>query len=139
MPTGAPQGTPHPTLSHWFNTCVEKADGSGVYSTGLCSVDSTPAWKILPTNQLYEWSPYMHGVREPGVHRLDASTQKETTIKERWQPTYRADFINAFNSSEWNEELNSSYSSNTFGFVGPPYDPPTDDPRVIEMSLQLRF
>ena len=139
MPTGAPQSTPNPTLSHWFNTCVEKADGSGVYSTGLCSVDSTPAWKILQTNQLYEWSPYMHGVRWPGVHRLDASIKKETTIKERWQLTYRADFINAFNSSEWVNLGATGYSTNTFGFVGPPANPPSDDPRVIEMSLQLRF
>lgn len=139
MPTGAPETTPHPTLSHWFNTCVENAAGTGVYSAGLCSIDTTPAWKIMQTWQLYEWSPYMHGVRYVGDHRLDAGIKKETTIKERYQLTYRADFINAFNSSEWNSDLVTSYASNTFGMVGYPANVPSDDPRVIMMSLQIKF
>ncbi len=35
--------------------------------------------------------------------------------------------------------MNTSYTSGTFGMSGEPYDPPTDDPRVIQLSLQFQF
>jgi hypothetical protein len=74
-----------------------------------------------------------------GIHRLDAGIKKETTIKERFQLTLRADAINAFNSSEWYTEMDTTYTDANFGFVGPPANTPGDDPRVIMMSLQLKF
>ena len=138
MPTGASQKTANPTLSHWFNTCTVQADGVTKYA-GTCALDSTPAWKILASGQLYEWSPYMSGVRYVGHHRLDASIKKETQIKERFQLTFRADFINAFNSAEFTQNMQTSYTSGQFGYVGEPYSAPSCDPRVIELSLQIKF
>jgi hypothetical protein len=71
---------------------------------------------------------------------VDASIKKETKIKERWNLTYRADFINAFNSTEWFTNMDNGGSSSTFGSVGyPSSNTPLSDPRVIEMSLQLKF
>lgn len=134
-PTGAAETTPNRTLSHAFNTCW--VDTSGVQHD--CNIDSTPAWRQLQAGQLYEWSPAMHGVRYWGQHRLDADIEKTTKIKERYTFILRADFINAFNSSEWMYDMNNSYTSPTFGFIGPPYSTPSDDPRVVMLSLQFQF
>jgi hypothetical protein len=134
QPIGNPV-TANRTLSHAFNTCYTDLNGA----THDCSIDSTPAWRQTQPNQLYEWNPAMHGVRYWGMHRLDASIMKKTTIKERFQLIYRADFINAFNSSEWNFNMNNNYTSGAFGYIGPPQSDPSDDPRVIQMSLQLKF
>jgi hypothetical protein len=138
---GVAETTPNRTLTHWFNTCwltlagVEKdCAGQSSYFT-----DSTPAWQQTEPDQLYEWSPYMHGVRYVGFHRLDASIKKETFIKERYQITLRADAINAFNSSEWYNEMDVGSTDANFGMVGPPANTPGDDPRVIMVSLQLKF
>ena len=138
MPTGAAQTTPNPTLSHWFNTCY--LDNSSPRVQHNCTIDSTPAWQQTLNGQgLYEWDPYMHGVRYVGHHRLDASIAKDTQIKERFKLTFRADFINAFNSSEFNQNLNVTFNQGTLGYVGEPYSGPSDDPRTIMLSLQLKF
>jgi hypothetical protein len=138
MPTGASQHTANPTLSHWFNTCY--LDNASTPVAHNCNIDSTPAWKQTLNGQgLYEWDPYMSGIRYVGHHRLDASIAKDTQIKERFKLTFRADFINAFNSSEFNQNLNTAFSQGTFGYVGEPYSGPSTDQRVIELSLQLKF
>jgi hypothetical protein len=153
MPTGASQKTANPTLAHWFNTCTlaapaivnavtdQLATTTTNYGNTCTKGDSTPAWQQLEPFQLTEWSPFMHGVRYVGYHRLDASIKKETRIKERFLLTYRADFINAFNSMEWNTDLNINFTDGTgFGAVAQPAsNTPSDDPRVIMMSLQLKF
>jgi hypothetical protein len=139
---GVSERTATRTLTHWFNTCyinlsgVNKDCAGGVFAY---DTDSTPAWQQMQPSQLYEWSPFMHGVRYVGFHRLDASIKKETTIKERYQITLRADAINAFNSSEWYNEMDTTYTDNNFGMVGYPANTPGDDPRVIMVSLQLKF
>ncbi|MGA3323719.1 MAG: TonB-dependent receptor [Terriglobia bacterium] len=140
---GAAETTANRTLTHWFNTCYLGLDGVTKHDcaggTNSWQVDSTPAWQQLQPDQLYEWSPYMHGVRYVGFHRLDASIKKETFIKERYQITLRADAINAFNSSEWYNEMDTGSTDANFGMVGPPANTPGDDPRVIMVSLQLKF
>jgi hypothetical protein len=152
MPTGASLKTPNRNLGHWFNTCeltqptynstTDQITAPGTnYSTTCSHGDTTPAWQQMLPNQLIEWSPYMHGVRYVGVHRLDASIKKETQIKERFNLTYRADFINAFNSIEWFQLMDITYNdAGGFGAVGKPSaNIPICDPRVIEMSLQIKF
>lgn len=141
MPIGKSQTTPHPNLLHEFNTCYLTLSGVETDCAGSESyfVDSSPAWQVMEPNQLWEWSPYVHGVRYPGVHDLQLGIKKETTIKERYQLTYRMDMINALNSAQFFQQMNTSYTSGTFGMSGEPYDPPTNDPRVIEMSLQIKF
>jgi hypothetical protein len=139
---GASRKTANPNLTHWFNTCYLNLSGAKQDCAGGATsyfVDSTPAWQQTVSGQLYEWSPYMDGIRYVGHHRLDASIKKETQIKERYNLTFRADFINAFNSSEFNQTLQTSYTSGQFGMVGEPYSTPNDDPRVIEFSLQVKF
>jgi hypothetical protein len=137
MPTGASQKTANPTLSHWFNTCYTNLSGVNVN----CSTDTTPAWKQMQQGQLYEWSPYLRQIREPGTHRVDASIAKNTTIKENYSLRFRADFINAFNSSEWfGDNPDTTFSDANFGIEGPPVNAaPSDDPRVIMFSLKLIF
>jgi len=152
MPVPSPQGlmplpgtkqtTPHPNVSHEFNTCYLTLSGTMTDCAGSSEayfVDSSPAWQVLEPNQLWEWSPYIHGVRYPGVHDLQLGIKKETMIKERYRLTYRMDMINALNSAQFVQQMNTGYTSGTFGMSGEPYNPPTDDPRVIEMSLQFQF
>jgi hypothetical protein len=140
---GAAETTPSRTLTHWFNTCYLGLDGVTKHDcaggTNPIFVDSTPAWQQLQPDQLYEWSPYMHGVRYVGFHRLDASIKKDTTIKERYTLIFRADAIDAFNSSEWYGQMDTGSSDGNFGMVGPPGGSQGNDPRVIMLSLQLKF
>ena len=148
-PTGASRKPANQSITHWINTCTETAAvynaATGLTSTPTnvgptCTQDSTPAWQQTVPDQLITWSPYYHDVRYVGIHRVDASVKKETAIKERWQLTYRADFINAFNSTEWFTNMDNSGSDANFGAVGyPSSNVPLSDPRVIEMSLQLKF
>jgi hypothetical protein len=137
MPTGASQKTANPTLSHWFNTCTTNLKGANVN----CTIDSTPAWQQLNPDQLYEWSPNLRQIREPGTHRVDASVMKDTSIKERFSLRFRADFIDAFNSSEWfTDNPDTTFTDANFGIEGPPVNgTPSNDPRVIMLSLKLLF
>jgi hypothetical protein len=154
MPTGANPKTPNPTLAHWFNTCTLLAPTisaanvntdiltppAGNLGSSCTHGDSTPAWQQTIGYQLTEWGPFMSNLRYPGFHRLDASIKKETSIKERFQLTFRADFINAFNSMEWFTTLDLAPTDPAFGAVAKPStNTPSDDPRVIELSLQLKF
>ena len=81
----------------------------------------------------------MHGIRYVGFHRMDAAIKKDTMIKERYQLIFRADAIDAFNSSEWYGQMDTSFTDANFGMVGPPGGSQGNDPRVIELSLQLKF
>lgn len=142
MPIGKSQTTPHPNLFHEFNTCYVTLTGVNTDCAGATSsyfVDSTPAWQVMQPNQLWEWSPYMHGVRYPGVHDLQLGIKKNTVIKERYLLIYRMDMINALNSAQFFQTMNTGYTSGTFGMSGEPYSAPTNDPRVIQMSLQFQF
>ena len=139
---GANQRTPYRTLTHWFNTCYLNLSGAKVDCAGGTNswqVDTTPAWQQTEPDQLYEWSPFMSGVRYVGFHRLDASIKKETYIKERYTLIFRADAIDAFNSSEWYGQMDTTSTDANFGMVGPPGGSQGNDPRVIMLSLQLKF
>jgi hypothetical protein len=153
MPTGASPKTPNPTLAHWFNTCTltaptfvspatsDQLTPSTTDNLSSCTHgDTTPAWQLTVPNQLVEWGPFMSNVRYPGFHRLDAAIMKDTMIKERYKLRYRVDFINAFNTMEWFTTMDLTVNDSAFGAVGrPSSNNPSDDPRVIEMSLQLIF
>jgi len=127
--------TTHNNLLHWFNTCYINLAGVNTN----CAVDSTPAWKQTVSGQLTEWSYTMHSVRYPGVHDLQLGIMKKWQMKERYTFTYRADFINALNSAQFFQDLNTTFSSGQFGMAGFPAYTPSDDPRVIQMSLQFSF
>ena len=127
--------TPAKNLLHWFNTCYVNTAGVNVD----CGFDSTPAWKQMVPGQLIEWSYTIHQVRYPGVHDLQLGIMKKWQLKERYTITYRADFINALNSAQFFQDLDTTYTSGTFGEAGYPRYTPSDDPRVIQMSLQFSF
>jgi hypothetical protein len=138
---GVSQTTANKSLTHWMNTCTLANNGTTNYGSTCLHGDSTPAWEQLQGGQLYEWSPYLRQVRAPSVHRVDASASKDTQIKEGYQLRFRADFINAFNSSEWySNQPDSTFSDANFGIIGPPVNSaPSADQRVIMFSLKLIF
>jgi len=134
-PTGAAESVSNPTLAQWFNTCTMNAAGT---ATVNCLSGQTPAWRSTVTYQLTTWSPYISQIRKPGVHNVDMSAAKKTTIKERYDLMLRADFINAFNSPAWFSGPDTASSDSTFGEVYP-YNTQSNDQRVIMMSLRFEF
>jgi hypothetical protein len=135
-PTGAPETVPNPTLALWFNTCTLNAAGTATVNCppGI----TTPAWKSTVTYQLVTWSPYISKIRKPGVHNVDMSAAKKTTIKEHYDLLFRADFINAFNSPAWFSGPDTASTDSTFGDVYP-YNTQSNDQRVIMLSLRFEF
>jgi hypothetical protein len=134
-PTGAPETVPNPTLPQWFNPCTLNASGVQVN----CQSGQTPAWKSTVTYQLTTWSPYISQIRKPGVHNVDMSVAKKTTIKEHYDLLFRADFLNAFNSPAFWNGPDTSSTSNTFGAVYPSSNTQSNDQRVIMLSLRFEF
>ncbi|MGH9451727.1 MAG: TonB-dependent receptor domain-containing protein [Terriglobia bacterium] len=132
-PTGNPESVPNPNLNRWFNTCTQTPKG-----LSNCASGEQPAWQTLQPFQLVTWSPYLNSIRQPGVHNLDLSVAKTTTIKERYALKLQATFINATNSLQWYENPNISATSGTFGSYAD-YTQPSNDMRVIMMSLQFQF
>jgi len=133
-PTGHPASIASPTLNHWFNTCTRLANGT----TTNCGADAQPAWMALQPFQLVGWSPYLNSVRRPGIDSLDLSVAKATTIKERYSLMFRADFINATNTPQWFNGPDTNAFSGTFGAIAN-YSTPSNDPRVIMLSLRFQF
>jgi hypothetical protein len=134
-PTGASETVPNPTLAQWFNPCTLNASGVQVN----CQSGQTPAWKSTVTYQLVTWSPYISTIRKPGVHNVDMSLAKKTTIKEHYDLVFRADFLNAFNSAAFYNGPDTTSTSGTFGAVYPSGNTQSNDQRVIMMSLRFEF
>lgn len=134
-PTGAPESIPNQSIERWFNTCTQELDGT----TANCSSGEKPAWKTLQPYQLMTWSPYISQLREPEIADLELSGQKSITFKERYSLLFRADFINATNTTQWfTVGPNTTASSSTFGAFAN-YTVPKNDPRVIMLSLRFSF
>lgn len=131
-PTGNSPSLPNQSLSRWFNTCTQTP-------TGLrdCQSGEKPAWQTTKPFQLTTWSPYLSSVRKPGIDDLELSIAKDTRIRERYSLKFRADFINATNTPQWFNGPNTSATSGSFGQVVPAA--PTNDPRVIMLSLRFQF
>lgn len=134
-PTGAAETVPNPTLAQWFNPCYLNASGVQVN----CQNGLAPAWKSTVTYQLTTWSPYISQIRKPGVHNVDMSAAKKTTIKEHYDLLFRADFLNAFNSPAFFSGPDTSSTSSTFGAVYPSSNTQSNDQRVIMLSLRFEF
>ncbi|MGH9440456.1 MAG: hypothetical protein ACRD22_21995, partial [Terriglobia bacterium] len=132
-PTGNKETIANQSLNRWFNTCTQTPAG-----LSNCQSGEQPAWETLQPFQLVTWSPYLNGIRQPGVHNLDLSVAKTTTIKERYALKFRADFINATNSLQWYENPDISATSGTFGRYAD-FTQPSNDMRVIMLSLRFQF
>lgn len=132
-PTANPQTISNQSLSRWFNTCTLLANAT----TQNCLSGGQPAWQILNPFQLTQWSLFMNNIRKPGIDNLNLALAKQTQIKERYKLAFRADFLNAFNTTQWFNGPNTSAASTLFGHVDASI--PSNDPRVIMLSLRLDF
>lgn len=134
-PTGSPEGIPNQSISQWFNTCTLLPNGT----TANCQNGQKPAWQTTKPFQLQTWSPYISQLREPEIGDLEFSIGKTTQIKERYTLKFRADFINATNTTQWSfkgPQLTAT-SSNFGSFAN--YTNPSNDMRVIMLSLRFQF
>jgi len=141
-PTGNSVKFPGQNLHQWFNTCTLLPNPNNLDpapTSGNCSSGQAPAWVVLQPYQQQQWSPYLPNLRGPAGWQTDISASKKTTIYERYELEFRADFTNAFNHPDWAyNSVDNSYSSGTFGQYAP-RNTQTNNPRVIMLSLQLSF
>jgi len=135
QPISKSAATANPIYTHWWNTCYINSAGANTD----CTIDSTPAWRQTVSNQLYEWGPYMHGVRYVGVHDLELGLRKDTQIKERYTLTFAANMINALNSAQFFGDAQTSFTNGNWGIVAEPNSAPSNDPRVIEIYMSFQF
>jgi len=107
------ENAPH-TLTKWFNTAA---------------FADVPAGVIRPGN-----AP-RYFIRGPGYQRWDLSVFKSFRIAERFKLTFRSEFFNLFNHTNY-QGVGSSYAtgSTTFGVVTS-----TRDARVAQLALKLYF
>lgn len=132
-PTGVSPAIPNPSINRWFNTCTQTS--SGLVN---CASGQKPAWVTLQPFQRTTWTPYLNSVRKPGIDDLELSVAKATEIKERYTLKFRADFINATNTTQWYNGPNTTATSPTFGQIAD-FTTPTNDARVIMLSLKFEF
>lgn len=134
-PTGNSESTPNQSINRWFNTCTLLANGS----TTDCLANEQPAWVIRQPFQLMTWSPYLNRIREPEIGDLELAVGKDTSIKERYTLKFRADFINATNTTQWSfDGPDTTATDGTFGAFAN-YTNPSNDMRVIMLSLRFEF
>jgi hypothetical protein len=133
-PTGVNPAIPNQSLTQWFNTCTQLANGT----TRGCSGNEQPAWIIRPPFTLQTWSTRLTSVRNPGIHNVDISILKHTQITERFDLLFRADFINAFNSPQFFSGPVVDVNNGNFGRISGAMDQ-SNLPRFVQFSMKLRF
>ncbi|HEU0121047.1 MAG TPA: carboxypeptidase-like regulatory domain-containing protein [Bryobacteraceae bacterium] len=135
VPTGVTPVATNQSLDRWFNTCTVSASG---VRTRCASPDEPAAWTVRPANTLQTWSSYMTSVREPGLFNLDLALMKQTQIKERLSLTFRAEAMNATNTPQWQNRVNTDVNSGNFGAIVGTNDQ-RNLPRFFQLSLKLAF
>ena len=134
-PTGAPESIPNQSIEKWFNTCTLLLTGA----TTDCATGQKPAWRTLEPYQLMTWSPYISQLHLPETGDLELSAQKSVTFKERYNLVFRADFINATNTTQWFDDgPDLTATDPDFGAYAN-FTTPSNDPRVIMLSLKFSF
>lgn len=133
-PTGINPALPDPSLTQWFNTCTQLANGNKQNCTGNEQV----AWTIRAADTLQMWSSRLASVRLPGIHNVDISLIKHNRITERMELLFRTDFINAFNSPQFFSGPITSVTSGNFGRISGAMDQ-SNLPRFIQFSMKLQF
>lgn len=133
-PAGGNESIANPSINRWFNTCTILPSGA----LQNCLSGEKPAWAPIQPFQLQTWSPYLNNVRKPGIDNLDLAVAKETRIKERYNLTFRADFINATNTTQWFNGPDTNLNDGNFGRIAD-FTTPTNDARVIMLSLRFQF
>lgn len=134
-PTGNPESIPNQSIQQWFNTCTLLPDGT----TTNCQNNEKPAWATTKPFQLQTWSPYISQLRNPEIGDLELSVGKTTQIKERYTLKFRADLINATNTTQWSfKGPQLTATSSVFGSFAN-YTNPSNDMRVIMLSLRFQF
>ncbi|MGH9406470.1 MAG: TonB-dependent receptor domain-containing protein [Terriglobia bacterium] len=134
-PTSGTETIPNQSINRWFNTCTLLANGS----TTNCQGGEQPAWVIRQPFQLMTWSPYLNRLREPEIGDLELGLGKDTRLTERYTLKFRADFINASNTTQWSfDGPDTTATDGTFGAFAN-FTNPSNDMRVIMLSLRFEF
>jgi len=101
------------TFRQYFNTAVYSAPPNNVKGNGGVGM-----------------------VRGPGVNNWDLGLAKTFRPKEKLRIQFRADFVNAFNHTQWSA-INTTYTNspgNTFGWITG-----ARDPRFMQFFLRASF
>jgi hypothetical protein len=107
------EGTAQSRLGKWFNTSCYAAPGAFEFG-------NEP-----------RVSPYL---RAAGINNFDFAVAKKTTITERSNLEFRAEFFNLFNRVQFSPP-NTQLGNSTFGQVTAQYN----QPRLIQFGLRLAF
>jgi hypothetical protein len=134
VPTGVNPALPNPSLTQWFNTCTQLANGT----TRGCEAGQQVAWTIRQPFTLQTWSSRLSTVRLPPIRNLDASVMKNTYIHERFDLLFRVDFINATNTPQFFSGPVADINSGNFGRISGAMDQ-SNLPRFIQFSMKFRF
>ncbi len=118
MPTGAirlknpelPSG--QQTLTHYYNTCTQLANGSRIN----CNGTEDPTFQQLASYQLNVSTVYSPNIRSPSTLRTNLTIQKTFPITERFKAEFRAMEFNLFNNKLYGSP-NSTLTSSLFGQV----------------------
>ncbi|MEO7142740.1 MAG: carboxypeptidase regulatory-like domain-containing protein [Bryobacteraceae bacterium] len=122
------------SLTNWFNTCTQLANGT----TRNCVGSEQPAWTIRQPFTLQTWSSRLTSVRLPGIHNSDISIIKHNHLTERIDLQFRADFINAFNSPQFYNGPVTDVNSGNFGKISGASEQ-SNLPRFIQLAMKLQF
>jgi hypothetical protein len=106
------------TVYHWFNV------DAGFERSSSKQLGSNV--RMFPTR--------FSGIRGPIMNNWDLSLLKNTSVTEKFKVQFRAEFLNAFNHTQF-DNPNTSPSSSSFGWI----TGVTHIPRVIQYGLKLTF
>lgn len=135
VPTGASMVASNQSLDRWFNNCTILANGT----RSRCASDSeVAAWTVRPAATLQTWSSRFTEVRQPGIYNLDLALIKRTRVAERVDFIFRAEAMNATNTPQWFNRVNTDVNNGNFGRIVGTGDQ-TNLPRFFQLSLQMRF
>jgi hypothetical protein len=128
-------GAPHSLDPHKYQT-ITLSDGTQVTGhfafdpfglTSACSqrTCSAPTYGTLPRNFF----------RGPGRTNMDLSLEKRTSLAEHVELTFRAEFFNLFNHTQWKSpNISTPFGSQQLGQITQTYDP-----RIGQLALRLSF
>jgi hypothetical protein len=112
-------------------TCHLNAYGANLFKNPAAVYNSYRPLLLGLDTTGRDYGPYR------GQHRwnLDFTLAKQTHIKEKWNATFYAQFLNAFNHMEWGDPGLNMEDPGDFGTLTGQYN----TPRVIELGLRIAF
>jgi hypothetical protein len=130
--TGDDPQTVDPTQKHEFNTCTITTSGA----LQNCTIDSKPAWVIIPSFTLRTVTPYFGELRVAIPQNVNLSISKTFHLHERLELQFRGETFNLTNTPQFRAP-DTGINSSTFGQLT--NFAQLNDPRNIQFALRLRF